>query len=78
MTSLLRRESPYDTHPGVVINRTKFDACTFSRFGGVETHRQIHTKTHRQNCFIDDEDRLVPAKQIMDAAFPCDYNRPVL
>ena len=29
----------YDIHHGVVINRAKFDACTYSSFRGVETDR---------------------------------------
>ena len=31
------------THPGVVINRVKFNVCAPSSFEGVNTRRQIHT-----------------------------------
>ena len=34
MTSL----NNYDTHPGMVINRTKFRICTPCSFGGVKVH----------------------------------------
>ena len=33
--------TPFDTHPGVVINRAKFNAPTFSSFGGVKTHTKL-------------------------------------
>ena len=36
--SLCRHKPPYDTHLGVVINRTKFDVRTPSSLGGIKTH----------------------------------------
>ena len=39
-------KSSQDTYLGVMINRTKFDARTFSSFGGVKTHRHTRTRTH--------------------------------
>ena len=42
MTSLRRCEYPYDNHPGVVINRAKFDVCMASSFGGVKAY--VRTK----------------------------------
>ena len=32
-------DSSYDTHAVVVISHAKFDAPTFSSFGGIKTHR---------------------------------------
>ena len=37
---MMMSQTPYDTHSKVVISRAKFDAHTFSSFGGVKTHRQ--------------------------------------
>ena len=38
MTSSLRRQTSYDTHPEMVIIRSKFDVCTSSSFGEVKAH----------------------------------------
>ena len=40
MTSSLRHKHPHDAHHGVVINRAKFGACTYSSFRGVKTDTQ--------------------------------------
>ena len=44
MTSSWRHEYLYDTYLGVVINRAKFDACTYSSFRGVKTDRQTELR----------------------------------
>ena len=44
MTSSRRHQYPYDTHHGVVINRTKFEDCIYSSFRGVETDTQTELR----------------------------------
>ena len=36
---IMSHKSPYKTHPGKVINRSKFDVCMLSSFGEYKTDR---------------------------------------
>ena len=54
MMSLLRHKYPYDTHCGAVINRSKFDTCTYSSFRGVKTDTQTDRQTDRISLYILD------------------------
>ena len=45
---IMTSRNPYDAHHGVVINRAKFDVCTFSSLRGVIADRQTNRQTVRQ------------------------------
>ena len=42
-----RHEAPYDTHSEVVINRVKFDVCSFSSFREVKGHMRAYARADR-------------------------------
>ena len=41
---IMTSRNPYDIHPGVVINRAKFDVCTCCSFGGVKAYEQTESR----------------------------------
>ena len=55
MTPSSRHELLYDTHPGEVIKRGKFDVCTSSSFGEVEVLVPAYTRTDRIELSTFDE-----------------------
>ena len=38
---MMTSQTPHDACPKVVINRAKFNVCTFSSFGGLKAYERI-------------------------------------